>query len=160
MTESERVDELLREAGPRALRIAARLVGAGDAEDAVQEALLRTCDARGVRDPQAWFIRVLINHCLGVQRRHRLWRLFQFAHDPAEPIAAADAALQAARDAAAVRARVRALPPMQQTVVQLRFGEDLSIAEIAAAVDVGEETVKTHLQRALERLRRETRRDA
>jgi RNA polymerase sigma factor (sigma-70 family) len=74
-----------------------------------------------------------------------------------EPAPAPDAAAQldAGQAAAALRRRVERLAPMQRTVVQLRFGEELSIAEIAAATAIGEETVKTHLGRALAHLRRE-----
>lgn len=155
MDRSQIIEALLREVGPRGLRIARRLVG-NDAEDAVQEALLRTSDARDLRDPTGWFIRVLVNHCLGIQRRRRLLRLLPFtATDDGEPEPAAEARLDTMRAGARLRRRVARLPPMQRTVIHLRYGEDLSIAEVAAATGIGEASVKTHLQRALERLRRE-----
>jgi len=155
MDRSQIIEALLREVGPRGLRIARRLVG-DDAEDAVQEALLRTSDSRDLRDPTGWFIRVLVNHCLSIQRRRRLLGLLRFtATDDGEPEPAADARLDTMRAGARLRRRVARLPPMQRTVIHLRYGEDLSIAEVAAATGIGEASVKTHLQRALERLRRE-----
>lgn len=150
-----RTEELVRAVGARGLRIAARLIGTADAEDAVQEALLRTVDAGQVNDPEGWFIRVLTNHCLGVLRRRAVWRALRLRGEDVEGALPADAQLESARRAHELRRRVAKLPAMQQLVVQLRYGEELSIAEIAAAAQIGEETVKTHLSRALERLRGE-----
>jgi len=148
-------EELVRKGGPRGLRLAARLLGAADAEDAVQEALLRTVDAGELNDPEGWFVRVLTNHCLGVLRRRALWRALGFRDHDVDGAPPADAQLESARRAHELRRQVAGLPPMQQLVLQLRYGEELSIAEIAAAAQIGEETVKTHLSRALERLRGE-----
>jgi RNA polymerase sigma-70 factor (ECF subfamily) len=44
---------------------------------------------------------------------------------------------------------------MQRTAILLRYGEELPIPEIAAALAVEETTVKTHLARGLARLRAE-----
>lgn len=150
--------QLLQRAAPRGLRIATRLIGPADAEDAVQEALARTMlELRRVREPEAWFIRVLVNHCLGIQRRQQLKRLLPWrwraAPESLGPARPADEQLAEARRAADLRDSVQRLPPMQRTVVQLRYGEDLSSAEIAATLGVSTETVKTHLARAVSRLR-------
>ena len=141
---------LLRESAPRAFRLAADLLrDRASAEDAVQEALARTCrDFARVRDLEAWFFRVLMNICLRAQRRKR-WRAFFFAVE-------VDAA-PAADERVAHRellAEVERLPPMQRTAVVLRYGHDLSPKEIAAMLGVGEGTVKTHLGRGLSRLRK------
>jgi DNA-directed RNA polymerase specialized sigma24 family protein len=40
----------------------------------------------------------------------------------------------------------------------LRYAHDLSVAEVAELLDLAIPTVKTHLRRAVERLRREIRR--
>jgi RNA polymerase sigma factor (sigma-70 family) len=47
---------------------------------------------------------------------------------------------------------VRQLPARQREVVALRFFDDLSVAETAAALRCTEGTVKTHTSRALSRL--------
>jgi RNA polymerase sigma factor (sigma-70 family) len=151
----QRAEELVRAVGPRGLRIAARLIGSADAEDAVQEALLRTVDQDELGDPEGWFVRVLTNHCLGVLRRRAVWRALGLRGEDVDAAPPADAQLESARRAHDLRRRIARLPPMQQLVVQLRYGEELSIAEIASAARIGEETVKTHLQRAMERLRAE-----
>ena len=46
------------------------------------------------------------------------------------------------------------LPPTPRIVVTLRFQEDLDLAEIAAIVDMPLNTVKSHLRRSMEALRR------
>jgi RNA polymerase sigma-70 factor, ECF subfamily len=48
------------------------------------------------------------------------------------------------------------LPPQPREVLLLRFVDDLSLAQIAAALDVPLGTVKSRLHNALDRLRRET----
>jgi RNA polymerase sigma factor (sigma-70 family) len=45
------------------------------------------------------------------------------------------------------------LPSKQRAALALRYGGDLSVAEIAASLGVSENTAKTHLARGLERLR-------
>jgi RNA polymerase sigma-70 factor, ECF subfamily len=154
---SMRLGALVRDSGPRALRIATRLVGAADAEDAVQEALLRTHLAGELREPEGFLIRTLVNHCLSVQRRKHVFRLLTGRASSLErerrAIASAEDVLSQGAVQAQAKLAVEGLPPMQRTVVQLRYGEELGVAEIAALLRIGEETVKTHLQRAMRSLR-------
>ena len=141
--------ELLRSA-PRAFRMAADLLrDRAEAEDVVQEALARVCrDFESVRDPQAWFFRVVVNLCMRVQRRRR-WRAIFWTSDidsaPGPDERAAHRELLAAVDG---------LPAMQRTAIVLRYAQELSVAEIAQLLGVGEGTVKTHLSRGLARLRK------
>jgi RNA polymerase sigma-70 factor, ECF subfamily len=150
--ESERNEALallLRTCGRRAFRMAADLLrDNAEAEDAVQEALARVCrDFASVRDPQAWFFRVLINLCLRAQRRNRLLTVWQRLWTP-EPASGDPLTIRE------IRAAVDRLPPMQRTAIVLRYGHDQSPADIAALLGIGEGTVKTHLSRALLRLRK------
>jgi RNA polymerase sigma-70 factor (ECF subfamily) len=55
--------------------------------------------------------------------------------------------------AEALRKKVQALPKKMRIVVILRFQEDLKLSEIAEALDMPLNTVKTTLRRALARLR-------
>jgi RNA polymerase sigma factor (sigma-70 family) len=52
-----------------------------------------------------------------------------------------------------VWAAVADLPADERAVVVLRYHSDLSVLEVAAALDVPEGTVKTRTRRALARLR-------
>ena len=52
-----------------------------------------------------------------------------------------------------VLAALRALPTMQRAVLVLRFWDDLSVAQTAQALRVGEGTVKSHTSRGLASLR-------
>ena len=45
------------------------------------------------------------------------------------------------------------LPVKQRTAVVLRFAEERSVEEIADAMNIGTESVKTHLKRGLAQLR-------
>ena len=165
----------------RGFRIAYDLLGeVAEAEDAVQEALARACESFDrLRDPGAlegWFYRVLVNLCMRGLRRRRLGRIARAtlwpgsrrdaAPDDGKPgltgvegppawVIEANRAPNAAR-VAELREVVRsldALPGKQRTALVLRYGHELSVAEVAAMMGVGEGTVKTHLRRGLDRLR-------
>jgi RNA polymerase sigma-70 factor (ECF subfamily) len=163
----------------RGVAIAFDLLGDRDeAEDAVQESLARACERFGtLRDAGAlegWFYRVLTNLCMRTLRRRRVYlgirRVIGAGRvvpgdgegdsDDAPPppelvadIAPADERLARARDARATLGAVAALPVGQKTALVLRYGHDLGVPEIAAAMGVSEATVKTHLVRGLARLR-------
>ena len=146
---NEALSRLLRSSGRRAFRIAADLLrDRAEAEDAVQEALARVCrDFAGVRDPEAWFFRVLVNLCLRTQRRKRLLTMWQRLWTP-ETVTGDPLTIREIRNA------VDRLPPMQRTAIVLRYGHELAPPEIAALLGIGEGTVKTHLSRAMARLRK------
>jgi RNA polymerase sigma-70 factor (ECF subfamily) len=162
---------------PRGFRIAFDLLrDRAEAEDAVQEALARACEAEGrLRDADAlegWFFRVLTNVCLRVLRRRRVrrwlggWRR-RAPDDPAPPGeppgdvagldhdagARADQALAERQEIAHLLDQLDALPAQQRVALVLRYGHDRSIAEIADMLDVKPATVKTHLVRGLRHLR-------
>lgn len=173
------VERLARTAGRRGYAIAVDLVGdAAEAEDAVQEALARACAGWGrLRDPEAlegWFFKVLTNVCMRTLRRRRYARALGWLgrgrpvrvpgdadeatkeFDVADDAPAPDDELARARDVATTMKALDVLPPMQRTAVVLRYGHDLSVEQVAAAMGIGAGTVKTHLVRALRRLREQT----
>lgn len=133
------------------LRTAWLLTGdAGAAEDLVQAALVK-CWPRWSRigrmaSPEAYVRRVLLS--LHLSARRRRWR----AEVPTAhlPDAAADG--PPPQDAALVRALAR-LPRGQRTAVVLRFAEDLSVEQTAAAMGCSPGTVKSQTARALAALR-------
>jgi RNA polymerase sigma factor (sigma-70 family) len=75
-----------------------------------------------------------------------------YAAEPAE-IAAPNGG-ERASDAARLARAMSSLPPDQRAAIALFYLEDLSVAEIAVALDVPSGTVKTRLMRAREKLRR------
>ena len=139
---------------------------AEDAEDVMQDALIRTYSHVGqIRDPEAfrtWLYRTVRNACL-MKRRKR-------AHEPralvsveqgdagrgeaATPIDVEDPAMrpdQLALNAwigERLRAALLALPPPFRTVVVLREIEGLSTREVAEVTGISEDNVKTRLHRA------------
>ncbi|MGE0868074.1 MAG: RNA polymerase sigma factor [Kofleriaceae bacterium] len=153
-----------------------------EAEEAVQEALARACEAIGdLRDPAAapaWFLRIVTTMCLRTLRRRRLRRrLFGWWPTPgdestAAPTNTADTgaddiagrvhatetvepreALAGQQAMGALLGRIENLSPQQRTALVLRYGHDLPVAEVAELLGVELATVKTHLVRGLARLR-------
>jgi RNA polymerase sigma factor (sigma-70 family) len=140
-----------------------RLVGAlslycgdrGVAEELAQDALSRACrDWRKVRrlDTRgAWTHRVAINLANSYFRRaaaearakRRLERQQRVHTDPAVDAAAA----------MTIRTAVSSLPRRQRTALILRYFADLSVRDVAAAMECPEGTVKTLTRKAIASMR-------
>jgi RNA polymerase sigma-70 factor (sigma-E family) len=144
-------ETFVHQTSDRLLRTAYLLTGdRGHAEDLVQTTLLRTArrwpTAR--RDPGAYARKVLVNLA-----RDR-WRTLR--RRPGEAPLEIDVAVPV-RDGVAERDRLlraaRTLPAGQRAVLVLRYFDDLSVAETAAALGCSEGTVKSQTARALDRLR-------
>lgn len=119
--------------------------------DAVQTAVCRALERRdGLRDPsalRAWFTRILVNACMDLLRqRKRVTLVPPEALDSGsyeDPLPADDTLFH----------RVNALPPEVQTVVKLRFYEDLTLREISEVTGWNLNTVKSRLYAGLKKLR-------
>jgi RNA polymerase sigma-70 factor (sigma-E family) len=142
-------------ANARRLRHAARLLTGDDgrAEDLLQTALARTYlrwDRIRADDPIAYVRRVLYTaHADGWRRR---WRgEYPTAEPPDVPAAGDHAAQTVERDR--LRAALAGLSARERAVVVLRFYEDLSERETAAALGIATGTVKSTCSRALAKLR-------
>jgi RNA polymerase sigma-70 factor (ECF subfamily) len=152
------VRELAAHAARRGFAVAADLLGdRTEAEDAVQEALVRVLDGyHRLREPRAlesWFFTVLTNLCMRSLRRRRVVGAFaRLVGARGEPSRDAD---DRAPDHARLINALDRLPVMQKTAIVLRYGHDLGLDEVADAMGIGAETVKTHLKRARTRLRAE-----
>jgi RNA polymerase sigma-70 factor (ECF subfamily) len=118
------------------------------AEELTQDAFLaayKSWDHVGPMDnPGAWVRRLVANRSVSRFRRmtteaRALMRIGQPTTD------ASAAATEAAID---IWHEVRALPKRQAQVIALTYLEDLSRRDIASILEISEETVKTHLDRA------------
>ena len=143
-------------------RVAAALVGAADAEDAAQEALLRAWNAWGsLREADAvrsWLLRITVNVCHNWQAghfgTHRRRTEALGPHHDVIPLAG-PAPLGTIEHASALdlRRAVAALPAELLVVVALRFYAGLDATAIGAILDMPPATVRTRLRRALQLLR-------
>lgn len=144
-----------------------------DAEDAMQDALVRTYrQVRQLRDPAAfrpWLYRTVRNVCLMARRRRvaepkhvlSLDDVLPSANDPARRVEASSP-LPTPEDLASqsrLRGRLKdalaALPAAFRAVVFLRDMEGLSTRETARTLSISEDNVKARLHRARLVLRRE-----
>ena len=138
---------------------------ADDAEDAMQEALIKTYRYVGrIREPGAfkpWLYRTVRNACLMGRRKRagepsRLRSLEDIVHDHGDPMRidvpdpgrnpeqlADDAGLRRR-----LREALRTLPGPYRAVVFLRDIEGLSTREVAKVMSMSEDNVKTRLHRA------------
>jgi RNA polymerase sigma-70 factor (ECF subfamily) len=155
------LDRLLLRAQEVARRFSRSVCGhASDAEDAVQEALIRTYRNVGrIRDPEAfrpWLYRTVRNACLIGRRRRAGEPATMQALDDVRPQHPGSNPEQLA-DSAAFRRRLRralrALPGPYREVVFLRELEGLSTREVASITGISEDNVKTRLRRARLRLK-------
>lgn len=133
---------------------ALRIVGDDtDAEDAVEDALLKTWQAlaadRAIDNLKAYAYRAVRTSCADLLRR-------RVSTAPLEEIPEPDseAVDTSERDARVWRA-VDGLPPRCREIFLLSKRDGLAIAEIAARLDLSEKTVKNQLTKALSRLRGE-----
>ena len=132
-----------------------RLLGDSDAaRDAVQEGWIEIVRGlprlRDVRAFPAWAFRIISRRCaraIGGAVRRR-----EFAADLAAEPEVADAP-ESRRDHDRLRAAIRALPEAQRAAIALHHFEELSVAEVAVALDVPAGTVKTRLMHARAKLR-------
>jgi RNA polymerase sigma-70 factor (ECF subfamily) len=98
-----------------------------------------------------WLRRVTSNRCIDWVRtpRHRLEQPLDAHREPAAATRMRDPMLDAL-----LRRLVAELPPQPRIVVTLRFQEDMDLSEIADVLDMPLNTVKSHLRRSMEALRR------
>ena len=148
-------------------RVAYRITGdAAEAEDIVQEAVLRLWDQAAaiaarhpVGSPAAlnlriggWLQRVVTN--LAIDRLRRTKRLAVGAMpDSADDTPLADRQIEGEQRDSATRALIAALPERQRAAIVLTYYEDLPNAEAAMAMDMNIKAFESLLHRARAALR-------
>jgi RNA polymerase sigma factor (sigma-70 family) len=148
---------------PAVMRVATALVGAADAEDAAQEALVRAWqadrDPKDIAAPRAWLLRITVNLCtdwcrgrFGTRRRVT-GSLDAVAGTDALATLAFDPGTSDHTGALDVRRAINGLERDLRVVVALRYYAGLDSAEIGSLLGIPAATVRSRLRRALSVLR-------
>lgn len=145
--------ELVDRRGGALVRYASLLCGnGGEAEDLVQEALVRTfVSAAGrraeVEDAEGYVRRAILHTYLDGYRRRKRWAAVRhlLGREESTPVSDLDAHTD-------LHVALRRLPPRQRACVLLRYFADLPLQEVAAEMGVSVGTVKRHLHDATARL--------
>ena len=164
--DADALNRLLMRAQEVAWRFSTTVCGhGGDAEDAMQEALIKTYRYVGrIREPAAfrpWLYRTVRNACLMGRRKKvgepaRLQSLDELLpgqegltrRDAPDPGKNPEQLADNARLRRRLRAAVGKLPAPYRAIVFLREMEGLSTREVAHALGITEDNVKTRLHRA------------
>lgn len=168
------MERLLMKAQEVAYRFSLLVCGhADDADDAMQEALLKTYRyAAQIQQPEAfrtWLYRTVKNACLIGRRKRvhepsRVWSLDEpvvgedghaQSIDVEDPGRRPDEIVENSRLRRRLHRALQALDPGYREIVFLREVEGLSTREVAAVVGISEANVKTRLHRARLMLRQE-----
>lgn len=164
--DAEALNRLLMRAQETAWRFSTSVCGhADDAEDAMQEALIKTYRYVGrIREPAAfrpWLYRTVRNACLMGRRKKkgepgRLQSLDDVLPggdgaargDPPHPGKTPEQMADNVRLRRRLRTALRTLPAPYRAIVFLREIEGLSTREVAEVMGISEDSVKTRLHRA------------
>jgi RNA polymerase sigma factor (sigma-70 family) len=158
--DSRAYEELVRPHEEIAFRVAYVITrNAADAEDAVQEALVKAWRALGrfrAGEPlRPWLLQIAANEARNRRRsagrRERL--VLRAAESSGEAAPSPEEAVLGTADRERLLAALERLPDQAREVLACRFLLDLSEEETAAALDVARGTVKSRSARALDRLR-------
>jgi RNA polymerase sigma-70 factor (ECF subfamily) len=152
-------EQLCAEYATKVARFASLAAGTdGDADDIAQDALIKAIAALDRFDPErgsldAWLWRIVANTARDSMRRAHVRAAFaeRFASDLpfTDPeVAAIDRATSAEIYAAMARLNAR-----DRELLALRFGSDLSTAEVGGVVGLSAESARRAIGRALDRLR-------
>lgn len=166
---AEAFEELVARYHQPIFQEALRVLGDADEADCVvQDTFLRAHGAvrtfRGEASLHTWLTRIAVNVCLDRLRRTSRVRYFHqwpWRHETAEQWVARQPASDSTPEASAAAAEARrllrraidALPPQQRVAFTLRYLDDRSIAGIAEVMQLEIATVKTHLARAVQRIK-------
>lgn len=146
--------------GGTVLRLATRLLPTvADAEDLTQQVFVEAWRARERYDPlrgalPAWLLTIARHRAVDRLRAagRRLEDPAVVADDVGEAVA--DAEIDRVADRLVLAAALRSLPPTQREVLELAFFDERSHTEIAERLGMPLGTVKSHIRRGLDRLRR------
>ena len=144
--------DLIRLRTPRLMAHATRLLADPEAaRDVVQDSWIDIMRGLyGLRDIDAflpWALRIVARRVAAEIKRRQKGRALEdeLQHEPLTvPLQSAERSA----DAKTIRAAIASLPPKMQATMALFYLEDLTVAEVATALDVPIGTVKTRLMHA------------
>lgn len=130
-----------------------RLPTAEDAKDATQEVFLRLAKSRAVYEsrekPLAYLYTCARNVCIDIMRRARPVSMLSDADAERIP----DPAQNGIHEDLLLADALSRLPADEREVLELRYGQDLKVADVAAVVGKSRFALRRIERRALERLR-------
>jgi RNA polymerase sigma-70 factor (ECF subfamily) len=149
--------QLSRRHVPAMVGLARRVLGnAADAEDVVQEAMLRVWTHAPRWQPLAafrtWLTRVVVNLCLDRKRR-KPWVDLEAAGEIADPAPSVPEVAERHEREQALAAAIGELPDRQRTAVLLTYSEGMTNAQVAEVLDTSVSAVETLLIRGKKTLR-------
>ncbi|MDE1162822.1 MAG: RNA polymerase sigma factor [Acidobacteriaceae bacterium] len=167
-SELDDIETLIRTYRPRVLRFVTFSIGDADlAESITQDTFLKAYNGRerfrGDCSVNTWLTSIALNLVRDHQRlqKFRFWRQARnSAIDVTEAAnflpsgeSSPESRMLAKEQAGHVQAALEGLSPNQRKIFLMRFAQEMDLAEIAAALSMPVNTVKTHLHRALKSVR-------
>ena len=156
--DQEAFAELFRRHSDRVFRLALSILGRGfaaEAEDVAQEVFLKVHHAlasfRGEAEVGTWIYRITFNQAVNLKARARYRRPHlddtMLSHAvTAEP--GPHSLVETAQRDQSLSECIQRLPEVYQSALRLYYWLGTSVAEVAALLDVPENTVKSYLHRA------------
>ena len=156
--DEEAFEELVRGHIDRVFRLALSILGRGseaEAEDVAQEVFVKVHNSlksfRGDAKVSSWIYRITFNQALNAKARARRLRphFDESALDQSESAEPGPhQRLEAAERDRALAACIQGLPEVYQSALHLYYWLGASVGEVAALLDVPENTAKSYLHRA------------
>jgi RNA polymerase sigma factor (sigma-70 family) len=165
MAQAEQEIELLyRKYAPGLLAyVRMRITSEEDAEDLVVEVFVAAIEntkfaALSEKEKQSWLWRVTRNKVIDTYRRAKTRQNVTLEHVAdalfEDEMASPEYAALRQEDYMDLYAHLQSLPPLQQQILRMRFGQDLSCSEIATMLGKQENVVRVTLSRSLNLLRK------
>ncbi len=130
-----------------------------DVADALQDTILDAFEhIHELRKPEyfkTWLTRILLNNCTGIYRQSKRQSAYDLSAEEYERYSpqGGSQGVEAQSDLE-FHDLLKQLPEDSRMIFQLYFGEQYSIAQIAAILRINENTVKSRLRRGKEQLRK------
>jgi RNA polymerase sigma factor (sigma-70 family) len=158
---AELVEVLFRRHYPALIRLGVVMLGSREAaEDAVQDAFAALHrHHHSLRDPEAaeaYLRSAVLNRCRSWMRRQATQRAVRPLRRMGEDRTSPEDALVRREEFGSLVAHMRNLPRRQREVLACRYVLELSVAETAELLQIGEGSVKTHTHRALQALQKQS----